>query len=108
MNAKSKAPSKITIEPPNFQSVTLRIEGSSPLLLHKFSEKMRKQIEEKQTAKDKATKKREPKDYVAEFNATRYISAKGWDGLPAGAIRAAMIAACRTVDGLPMTKAKGG
>jgi hypothetical protein len=98
---------KIEISPPNFELITLRIEGNSPLMTHKFSEKMRKQMEEKQTAKDATRKKREPKDYVAEFNAARYISTKGWDGLPSAAIRAAMIGACRTVDGLTMTKAKG-
>lgn len=107
MASRGKANVKIEITPPNFQSVTLRLEGNSPLMTHKFSEKMRKQIEEKQTATDKTTKKREPKDYAAEFNAARYIAAKGWDGLPAAAIRAAMIAACRTIDGLPMTRAKG-
>lgn len=110
MNAKQKV--KIEITPPNFKVLPIRIEGTAPLMTHKFSEKMRKQIEEKQTSKNATTKKREPKDYAAEFNAARYIAKKngtvgGWDGIPAGAIRSAMIAACRTVDGLPMTRAKG-
>jgi hypothetical protein len=69
---------------------------------------MRKQIEAKQTATDKTSAKRAPKDYAAEFNAARYRARAGnWDGVPAGAFRAAMIAACRRVDGLPMTQAKG-
>lgn len=108
----TKAKVKIEITPPNFKILPIRIEGTAPLMTHKFSEKMRKQIEEKQTSTNATTKKREPKDYAAEFNAARYLakkngSAGGWDGLPAGAIRSAMIAACRTVDGLPMTRAKG-
>lgn len=103
----AKAAVRIEIQPPNFKAITLRIEGSAPLMLHKFSEKMRKQIEEKQTATSKTTAKRAPKDYAAEFHAARYLDGKKRDGVPAGAIRAAMIAACRTVDGLPMTKAKG-
>lgn len=107
MASRAKKSVKVEINPPNFESITLRIEGNSPLMTHKFSEKMRRQIEEKQTAKDATGKKREPKDYEAEFNAARYVSAKGWDGLPAAAIRAAMIAACRTIDGLSMAKAKG-
>ena len=98
---------RVEINPPNFQSVTLRMEGNAPLMAHKFSEKMRKKIEDKQTGGDATKKKREPKDYVAEFNAARYIAKQGWDGIPCGAIRNAMIAACRTIDGLPMTKAKG-
>lgn len=69
-------------------------------------------MEEKQTAKDTTKAKREPKDYAAEFNAARYIArgsgkSGGWDGLPCSALRAAMISACRTVDGLPMVRAKG-
>ncbi len=103
----AKAAVRIEIQPPNFKAITLRIEGSAPLMLHKFSEKMRKQIEEKQTAESKTTKKRSPKDYKAEYNGARYLDQKGRDGLPCGAIRAAMIASCRFVDGLPMTKAKG-
>lgn len=103
---------RIEITPPNFKVLPIRIEGTAPLMTHKFSEKMRKQIEDKQTAKDATSKKREPKDYAAEYNAARYIAKKngtagGWDGIPAGAIRAAMIAACRKVEGLAMTQAKG-
>lgn len=104
----TKAKVRIEISPPNFQILPVRIEGTAPLMTHKFSEKMRKQIEEKQTATNAVQKKRAPKDYAAEFNAARYRAKPGgWDGLPAGAIRAAMIAACRRVDGLPMTQAKG-
>lgn len=106
--AQAKAKVRIEITPPNFVVLPVRVEGTAPLMLHKFSEKMRKQIEEKQTAKDTVTKKRQPKDYAAEFNSARYrAKVGGWDGLPAGAFRAAMIAACRRVDGLPMTQAKG-
>jgi hypothetical protein len=97
----------VSITPPNFKAISLRVVGSAPLLMHKFSEKMRKQIEEKQTKKDQTTKKREPKDYAAEFNAARYVSKAGWDGIPCAMFRGAMIAACRTITGLPMTKAKG-
>lgn len=97
----------ITITPPNFKLLAVRVEGISPLMMHKFSEKMRKQIQEKQTSQDATRKKREPKDYTAEFNAARYRAMKGkWDGIPAGSFRAAMISACRGVDGLPMTRAK--
>lgn len=104
----TKAKVKIEITPPNFQILPVRVEGTAPLMLHKFSEKMRKQIEEKQTSQDATKAKRPPKDYAAEFDAARY-KARGdnWDGIPAGAFRAAMIRACASVDGLPMTRAKG-
>lgn len=99
---------KIEITPPNFKVLPIRVEGTSPLMTHKFSEKMRKQIEGKQTATETTSKKREPKDYAAEYNTARYVDRSGkFDGVPAGAFRAAMIGACRMVSGLPMTRAKG-
>lgn len=105
--AQAKKAERIEITPPNFKTIPVRIEGIAPLMLHKFSEKMRKQMEDKQTATDKVTKKREPKDYKAEYLAARYIARQGnWEGVPAGAFRNAMISACRDVDGLPMTRAK--
>lgn len=103
----AKAPVKIEIAPPNWQSITLRAVGASPLMMHRFPEKIRKQIEENQTATNKTKKKREPKDYKQEFLDAKYISTAGWEGVPAMMFRHAMIHACRTVDGLPMTQAKG-
>lgn len=105
--ARTSKATKIEITPPNFEIVPVRIEGSAPLLISKFSEKSKRQMEDAQTSENKVKGKRAPKDYAAEFNAARYISAEGWDGLPCRAIRAAMIAACRTVGNMTMTAAKG-
>lgn len=105
--AAKTATTKISIAEPNFQSVKFRIVGTAPLMTHKFSEKMKRAIREKQTATDKVKKARAAKDYEAEFNAARYVSSAGWDGVYAGAIRNAMIQAARYVDGMQMTKSKG-
>ena len=106
--ATKKVQQRIEIRPPAFETIRLHIDGTAPLITHKFSEKMRRQIEEKQTAKDATSKKREPKDYRQEFENARYRAREGgWDGIPCGALRNSMIAACRTVEGLAMTKAKG-
>jgi hypothetical protein len=102
-----KTQQRIEITPPNFQIIPIRISGTSPLMLHKFSEKARKEIEEKQTAKSQIKKKRPPKDYKAEFEAAKYYAKAGWEGLPCQQVRCAMIAACRYVSGFPMSKAKG-
>lgn len=98
---------RIEIQPPNFKSVKLRMVGLSPLMLHKFSAKARKQMEDAQQAANKTRKKREPKDYVAEYEGAKYVATAGWEGVPALSVRAAMIRACKTVDGLAMTDAKG-
>jgi hypothetical protein len=105
--AFKKESGAFTIQAPNFQTLEVMIEGTAPLMIHRFSMKMRHQIEAKQTAKDQVSRKRAPKDYKAEFNGARYISRQGWDGFYAGSIRNAMIGAARFVDGLQMTKAKG-
>jgi len=104
--ATAKKSSRITITPPNFQSVQLRLQGMSPLMQNKFSKKAVDAIAEKQTASDAVKKPRAPKDYKAEFNAARYVSRQGWDGVPCRQIRASMIRACANIDGLDMTRAK--
>lgn len=106
MAKKAENPA-IEITPPNFKNITLRACGLTPMMMHKFSEKSKRMMQEAQTAVDKTKKKRQPKDYKAEFLAAKYISTKGWEGIPAHSFRNAMIAACRTVQGLAMTQAKG-
>lgn len=105
--AIKKETGAFVIQAPNFQTLEVMIEGTAPLMIHRFSMKMRNQIQEKQTAKDQVSRKRAPKDYAAEFNGARYIAKQGWDGFYAGSIRNAMIGAARFVDGLQMTRAKG-
>jgi hypothetical protein len=103
----TKQVARISISEPNFKSIRFKIIGTAPLMIHKFGAKIQRKIEDSQTAKDKVKKARAPKDYKAEFNDARYVSAKGWDGFYAGALRNAMIQAARYVDGLQMTKSKG-
>lgn len=97
----------ITINPPNLQTVVLTIVGISPLVINKFSAKAREEMKNKQMAGSvaKARTKREPKDFSQLYNEARHISAEGWDGLPAIAIRAGMVSACRSA-GYVMTRAK--
>jgi len=97
----------ITVQAPNIQHVTIGIQGISPLVVGRFSEKSKEALKAKHvegpTAKGK--KNREPKDFEAMYNGYRHISQEGWDGIPATAIKAAMVAACRTID-YQMTRAK--
>ncbi len=97
----------VEITPPNFKTITLKAVGISPLMMHKFSEKSKRMMREKQTSEDTTKKKLAPKDYEKEYKDARYISTKEWDGVPAHSFRNAMIAACRTIQGLAMTQAKG-
>lgn len=102
-----KQTQSVQITPPNIQTAVFTIEGTAPLVIHRFSAKskaiMLGKMEEGSTAKK--GKKREPLDVQATFNASRYISKEGWDGFNVAAIRCAIISACRLV-GFKMTLAK--
>ena len=97
----------IHISPPNTKSGEVWILGNAPLVIHKFSDKAKNMIREKQAAGSVANskKKREAKDFDEVFNGARHISFDGWDGIPAAAFRNACISACRLVN-FKMTLAK--
>lgn len=104
---KSKS-TVVTIKPPNFGIATFSVRGISPLVIHRFSAKVKKQMTEKieSGSKPAAGKKvHAPRSTSDLFDEARYRSAQGWDGFNASSIRAAMISACRLV-GFKMTLAK--
>ena len=82
---KNEVTEQIHIAPPNIRTGEVWIKGTAPLVIHKFSDKAKNQIMEKQAAGSTANtkKKREAKDFDAAFNAARHISFDGWDGIPA-------------------------
>ena len=97
----------VTIKAPGFQTAVFKIKGTAPLVMHRFSAKTKQEMLLKmETGKAAGSKKnRDAKDTEATYNAARYISDAGWDGFHAGAIRNALISACRLV-GFKMTLAK--
>lgn len=97
----------VVITPPKFETATIEIIGTTPLVLHKFSQKVSDTIRATQEAGSQARKgkKRDPKNFQANYEEARHISRDGWDGIPAAAFRNALISACRTV-GFKMTVAK--
>ena len=103
-NTKTEA---IHIAPPNIKTGEVWIRGTAPLVIHKFSEKAKNMIRDKQAAGSVANtkKKREAKNFDEVFEGARHKSFEGWDGIPAPAFRNACISACRLV-GFKMTMAK--
>lgn len=97
----------VSIKPPNFGIVEFQARGVAPLVIHRFSAKVKAQMKLKmETGKAASSKKnREAKLTDDLYNEARYRSSEGWDGFHAGSIRAAMISACRLV-GFKMTLAK--
>lgn len=78
------------------------IEGLTPLLMHKFSEKARKEIEDKQTGK--ATSKKAPRDPEMETEEAIHRAIDGWPSIPAASFKHAMVRAGDMCDGLAMVK----
>jgi len=105
---KTKETTNVSISAPNFQSAKVRIIGTAPLVMNKMSSANRKKIMDKQIlgSQTKKGQKREPKDFDAIYRGAMHISEKGgWHGIPASALRTAMVSACRLV-GFKMTIAK--
>lgn len=105
--AKQQKEREIMISPPNFKTAHFKIVAKTPLVMHKFSQKTRNELKEKYMAGSKANKgkKREAKNFEAEYEQAIHRSESGWIGFPASGFRKSMISACR-VAGFKMTHAK--
>jgi hypothetical protein len=97
----------VTIPAPNIKTVTFHVVGTAPMVVHRFSHKVKTQMIQKMEAGSTARKgqKREAANLEEMYNEARYISKDGWDGFNASAVRNSMISACRLV-GFKMTLAK--
>ena len=97
----------VTITAPNFKTVEIQIRGTAPYVQLAFGAKARNIMREKQAAGSTAAKgkKREAKDFDANFEEAQHRAAAGWRGIPAGALRNALVDSCVVV-GFHKTKAK--
>jgi len=76
-------------------------------MVNKFSEKAKQEIEDKQTGKAKAKKEfRNPQE---EYEKSLYVmpGAKKRYGMPANGVKIAAVSACKFVDGIAQTFARG-
>lgn len=110
---------EITLPPINIKSFRLRLVGDSPLIVHKWSEKAKREILDKQMKKAKQAK--QAKDPVADFWGSMYIL-EGEDkidmsspevpagvkfGFPVVAFKAAAVNACSHVSDITKVLARG-
>jgi len=80
------------------------IRGTAPLIVNRWSEKAKQMMLEKQTTSARA--KKQPKDPVANFEASRYRLPDGRDGFPATAFKAAIVHAARLFEGITQVQLK--
>lgn len=97
--------SKLMIPPIKKAVAVVTIVGDSPLLVNKFSEKSKREMLEKQTKKAKGAK--EARDPMAEIEAATYRLPNKKFGIPASGLKNCAVSACKFIDGVPMTRAKG-
>lgn len=89
------------------QTVVVPIVGITPYIPHRFPEKARRQMREKQTSASRVKAAREPKDPAQEaFDSTYWIVPHQVLGAPAAGFALAMNGAVRSFDGITMVQAK--
>ncbi|MBL7006360.1 MAG: hypothetical protein ISR78_04685 [Spirochaetia bacterium] len=85
------------------KKLTVKIRGVSPLIMHKWSEKAKRAMLDKQQKKTVKKELRDPKD---EFERSVYKFSDGRLGFPADAFKKAMIRGAKQL-GLVMTDSRG-
>ncbi len=95
----------LTIRAPNLRTLAVQIIGKSPYMQHRFSKKAEIMAKQQQGSTGKSKKQHAARDFERDYEEAKHLSVDGWCGIPAPAIRAALISACRLV-GFAMTKAK--
>lgn len=99
-----KTPKKEEIKPFDIKNIEVKIKGISPLIVHRFSEKAKKQIQDKQAGIAKV-RKHEQRDPESDFREAKHISSTGFEGFPAAGFKAAMIRGAK-MTGLVMKDAQ--
>lgn len=95
----------VQIPPIQIERFEIRVVGDSPLIMHKWSEKAKKQILDKQMKV--ATTGRDAKDPQRDFEESIYRDQDGDYAFPSIAFKSAIVSACRFSDGLKMTVLRG-
>lgn len=94
----------IDLERIEVAEVTVDVEGISPLITHPWSEKAKSMMRDKQQGK--TTRKKEPKDPDAEYEAAFYRLPDGSAGFPAAGFKGAIISGVRNFDSLTIVQTK--
>lgn len=102
---KPDATAQIRLERIERRTIHVDIQGVSPLIPHRWSEKARRQMRESQSGTTAKTK-REAKSPEEEAEASLYRLPDGSPGMPAPAFKSAIIGAVRMFRGITLVQAK--
>ncbi len=105
--AKQTKTTEVKLKQLEIKTIKVEIEGTSPLMVHKWSEKIKKQMLDKQLKKP-TNKQKEAKDPHQDYLDTIYWinQKKNRSGFPAVGFKAAMVRAGKSL-GYNMTDLKG-
>lgn len=95
----------VTLPRLNIQILRITLVGDSPLICHKWSEKAKKEMRDKQQKKAKSA--REAKNPEQDFKDSLYEHPDGGYGFPVVAFKAAAVDACSHVEGVTKVEARG-
>lgn len=108
----TKQPEVIELPHLNIQRIQLTLVGDSPLISHRWSDKAKKEMLDKQMKKAKTAKA--AKDPERDYQESLYLLPLGakWGeqegyGFPAVAFKASAVDACSHVDGVTKVEARG-
>lgn len=86
------------------EKINITLIGETPLIVHRFAEKAKREMLEKQTKA--AQKGKAAKNPEADFEASIYRMADGAHGFPAVAFKAAAVTACTSLAGITKVAAR--
>lgn len=88
----------------DIRTITVTVVSDSPIIVHKFSEKARKMMTDKQGGIPTVREHRDPE---AEYEAAMYRDAAGNHCFPGAGFKAAMVNACSFIPGVTKVLARG-
>lgn len=94
----------ITLERIEPVEMRIKVQGITPLVTNKFSEKAKAMIRDKQTSQ--TTRKKAPKDIVKDYEAAFHRLPDGAAGIPASAFKGAAVAGARNFEAISMVQVK--
>lgn len=94
----------VTLPPLQIAALTVTIIGDTPLIVHRWSEKAKKQMLDKQMKKASAGK--EAKDPEKDFRESLYVLGDGQYGFPIIGFKASAVTACTSIGSMTKVAAR--
>jgi hypothetical protein len=94
----------VTLPPLKIETVNVTLVGDTPLIVHRWSEKAKKQMLDKQMKK--ATAGKEAKDPERDFRESLYVLEDGSYGFPIIGFKAAAVTACTSIGSMTKVAAR--